>query len=96
MRAQHTFRLTALVVSALAGCQQQPPVAGMDRVITVTELQANPQLRKEILTACADNPGASGKHLNCVNVRQAERLSSSGTGNFGRLDTSPPPSMARQ
>jgi hypothetical protein len=84
----------ALAFMALAGCQQKPPIANVDRVITVAEFKANPQLRREILTACANNPGESGQHPNCINVKQAERSSASGSGNFGRLDTSPPASMA--
>jgi hypothetical protein len=85
--------LTTVVLS-LAGCLQKvTEVPGLDRVMTVGEFNAQPALRDRILKFCANDPGKLRGDPNCVNVIQAARTSTFGTGNFPRLDMSPPPSM---
>lgn len=83
-----------IVLLSLAGCLQKvTEVPGLDRVVTVGEFNAQPALRDRILKFCANDPGRLRADPNCVNVMQAARTSTAGTGNFPRLDTSLPPSM---
>lgn len=46
------------------------------------EYLKQPDLRKKVFTACANDPGRKGSDANCVNALQAERIASSGTGRF--------------
>lgn len=75
--------LDSLLVSlALAGCVKEDlssanPVG--DRVYTVDEFLAKPELRKEIFAQCANDPGRTASNPNCVNVISAERIASVGT-----------------
>ena len=83
-----------IVLLSLTGCLQKvTEVDGLDRVITVGEFNAQPALRDRILKICANDPGRLRADPNCVNVMQAARTSTAGTGNFPRLDMSLPSSM---
>lgn len=84
----------ATVVLSLAGCLQKvTEVPGLDRVMTVGEFNAQPAVRERVLKFCANDPGRFKADPNCVNVMQAARTSTAGTGNFPRLDMSLPSSM---
>jgi hypothetical protein len=83
--------ISAIVLATLAcfgaGCTKQgeaaaPTAAESNRVLTVDEYLKQPDLRKKVFTACANDPGRKGSDANCVNALQAERIASSGTGRF--------------
>lgn len=90
---RHTtlIALAALAVAG-AGCSRQEPVAtpvvpsvAENRVLTVDEYLKQPELRKRVFSACANDPGRKGGDPNCVNALRAERIASSGSGNFPSL-----------
>jgi hypothetical protein len=69
---------TRSFISALAvfcaACTQDANVARH----TVEEYRADPELRREVFAACANDPGTRGEHADCVNAIEAERLESRG------------------
>lgn len=82
---------SAIVLAALAvmgsGCTRQDQAATSavvesNRILTVDEYLKQPNLRKKVFAACANDPGRKGGDANCVNALQAERIASSGTGRF--------------
>lgn len=71
-----------LVSLVLTGCVKEdysPANPVGDRVYTVDEFLAKPELRKKILAQCANDPGRTESNPNCVNVISAERVASAGT-----------------
>lgn len=84
----------SLIIPALfvGACSREPaqsvPKLG-DRTLTVDEFLAQPDLRKEVSTACNNNPGRLGLTPNCVNVRRANHLASMGTAASLHIDLSP-------
>lgn len=81
----------AIVLAALAcmgsGCTRQGEAATRsavesNRILTVDEYLKQPDLRKKVFAACANDPGRKASDPNCVNALQAERIASSGTGRF--------------
>lgn len=81
--------LTIAIVCQLAGCSASvtsvTSVPDLDRVLTVQEFVADAPLRQKVGDFCANNPGQTGLDPNCINVRQAIHIASSGTGNFPRI-----------
>jgi hypothetical protein len=75
-------RLFLLIVPvALAGCVegvQSAMAPADDRVYTVDEFLAQPELRKKYFTACGNDPGRTERDPNCINVLSAERIASAG------------------
>lgn len=77
-----------LALLALTGCLKNEPstttsneetvVHKADRVYTVTELLAQPELRKKLFASCTDDPGRMDRDPNCVNTLSAERAASVG------------------
>lgn len=87
----HSNTISATVLVALtylaSGCTKQGEIAGptameSNRIFTVDEYLKQPDLRKKVFAACANDPGRRGSDANCVNALQAERIASSGTGRF--------------
>lgn len=76
-------RLIPLLLSlALTGCFKVEPattVPAADRVYTVEEFVAQPDLRKQVSAACGNDPGRLGQAPNCINVRRADRIASAGS-----------------
>ena len=81
----------AIVLAVLAylgsGCTKQGEVGPSavvegNRILTVDEYLKEPDLRKKVFAACANDPGRKASDPNCVNALQAERIASSGTGRF--------------
>jgi len=86
--------LATICFLSLTGCMQKvTQVPGLDRVMTASEFTAQPELRDRVLKFCADDPGRYKTDPNCLNSQQSARVTTSGTGNFPSLDTSPPASM---
>ena len=90
MNVNHNM-INALVLTAVAcmgsGCAKhdatQTPVAAVEnRVLTVDEYLKQPDLRKKVFAACANDPGRKGSAANCMNAMRAERIASAGSGRF--------------
>jgi hypothetical protein len=90
MNVKHNM-INALVLTAVAcsgsGCTKQdatqaPVVAVENRVLTVDEYLKQPDLRKKVFAACANDPGRKGNDANCMNAMSAERIASAGSGRF--------------
>lgn len=81
-----------LVAALLAACTREAtsiiPELG-NRVLTVDEYLAQPDLRQKVGLVCHNDPGRLGFTPNCVNARRAEHLASMGTGSGIRIDLSP-------
>ena len=67
-----------LLFLALAGCKREVPLVPVDRIYTVDEYVAQPELRKKISAVCSNDPGRTGQDPNCINVQRADRVASSG------------------
>jgi len=76
----------------LSGCSRDtgtaiPELA--DRVLTVDEFLAQPELRKKVSAHCHNDPGRTGMTPNCVNVRRADHIASMGTADRLHIDLKP-------
>jgi hypothetical protein len=80
------------VTTLLSGCSRESgtaiPELG-DRVLTVDEFLAQPELRKKVSAYCHNDPGRTGITPNCVNVRRADHIASMGTADSLRIDLKP-------
>lgn len=88
-----TLSLAALlsVATLFAGCSGKPTqIPFLDRVMTTDEFTAQPTVRQKVLVFCANDPGRVGGDPNCINAKQSARVTTSGSGDFPRLDISPP------
>lgn len=73
--------LLLFVILSLNGCidgDPPSPASQADRVYTVEEFLAQPELRQRFFTMCGNNPGQSERDPNCINVLSAERIAASG------------------
>ncbi|MGY0343565.1 EexN family lipoprotein [Xylella fastidiosa] len=87
--------LRALIVgtalAALAACTPKPPqISFLDRVLTVEEFTAQPDVRDKVIAECSSDPGHLKDDPNCFNAKQSLRASTTGSGNFPSLDITPP------
>ncbi len=75
------FISTLLLPLVLAGCFKVEPTAIVpaQRVYSVDEFLAQPDLRKKINAICSNDPGRLGQDSNCINVRRADRIAAAGT-----------------
>jgi hypothetical protein len=64
---------------AMAGCKREVSLAPADRIYTVEEFLAQPELRKRVSAVCGNDPGRTGQDPNCINVRRADRIASFGS-----------------
>ena len=84
--------IAASVTTLFAGCSdKQTQIPFLNRVLKADEFTSQSVLRKKVLTFCANDPGLLASDPNCINAKQSLRLSSSGSGDFPRFDTSLPP-----
>jgi hypothetical protein len=77
--------ILAAVACLGSGCTKQDAAiaaAAGDRVLTVDDYLKQPDLRKKVFAACANDPGRKGDDPNCVNATRAERIASAGSGQF--------------
>lgn len=75
----------AAVACIGSGCTKQDAAVAAatgDRVLTVDDYLKQPDLRKKVFAACANDPGRKGDDPNCVNAMRAERIASAGSGQF--------------
>lgn len=79
-------------ITLLDGCTRESATAipGLgDRVLTVEEFLAQPELRRKVSAYCHNDPGRTGLTPNCVNVRRADHLASMGTADSLHIDMKP-------
>ena len=81
-----------LAATLLTACTREAasiiPELG-NRVLTVDEYLAQPDLRQKVSAVCHNDPGRLGITANCINARRADHLASMGTGSGIRIDLSP-------
>jgi len=84
--------LILCAIILLNGCSRESATAisGLgDRVLTVDEFLAQPELRRKVSAYCHNDPGRTGLTPNCVNVRRADHLASMGTADSLHIDMKP-------
>lgn len=66
----------------VAGCGREPagkiPELG-DRVLTVDQYLAQPELRKRVSALCDNDPGRMALTPNCMNAQRAEHVAAFGS-----------------
>jgi hypothetical protein len=73
MRTRHFIGV--LSAFCAAACTENANVARH----TVDEYRADAELRREVFSACASDPGTRRESADCVNAIEAERLESRGS-----------------
>lgn len=68
-----------LLPLAMAGCKREVSLVPADRIYTVEEYLAQPELRKKVSAVCSNDPGRTGPDANCINVQRADRVASAGS-----------------
>lgn len=76
---QRSILFLLLMASTVAGCKPDAVVVPADRVYTVDEYLATPDLRQRVSAACSIDPGRTARDPNCVNVHRADRVAAAGT-----------------
>jgi len=85
------FATSLLFLTLLGGClDKATQVPFLNKILTVEDFTAQPDVRKKVLAFCANDPGELKADPNCINAKQSERMTTSGSGNFPRLDISIP------
>ena len=70
-----TKSFIAVLSAFYAACTQDADIARH----TVDGYRADTELRREVFSACANDPGTHGESADCVNAIEAERLESRGS-----------------
>jgi hypothetical protein len=65
-----TTVVTLVVNLGVSSCTRQSEVASH----TVADYRAHPDLRREELARCSNDPGTLGRTPDCINAREAGRL----------------------
>jgi hypothetical protein len=68
-----------LLPLAMAGCKREVSLVPADRIYTVEEYLAQPELRTKVSAVCSNDPGRTGQDPNCINVQRADRVASAGS-----------------
>lgn len=76
---KHSVFLLLLSFMILGGCKRDVSLVPADRIYTVEEYLAHPQLRQRISAVCSNDPGRTGQDPNCINVNRADRIASAGS-----------------
>lgn len=76
---QRSILFFLLLAATVAGCKRQAAIVPADRVYTVDEYLAAPELRRRVSAACSNDPGRTAQDANCVNVHRADRVATAGT-----------------
>jgi len=72
--------VSLLVLAAFAaGCKREAVIVPVDRIYTVDEFLAAPDLRRRVSAVCSNDPGRTAHDPNCINVHRADRVASSGS-----------------
>lgn len=76
---QRSIPFFLLLAATVYGCKREAVVVPADRVYTVDEYLAAPDLRRRVSAACSNDPGRTAQDPNCVNVHRADRVAAAGT-----------------
>jgi len=76
---QRSILFFLLLAATVSGCKREAVVVPADRVYTVDEYLAAPDLRRRVSAACSNDPGRTAQDPNCVNVHRADRVAAAGT-----------------
>jgi len=76
---QRPILILMLLAASVASCKRQSVDVPADRVYTVDEYLAAPELRQRVSAACSNDPGRTAQDPNCVNVHRADRVAAAGT-----------------
>lgn len=76
---QFSIFFLLFLASVVAGCKREAVIVPADRIYTVDEYLAAPELRNRISAACTNDPGRTAQDPNCINVQRADRIASSGS-----------------
>jgi hypothetical protein len=76
---QRSIFFLLLLAATGAGCKREAVIVPADRVYTVDEYLAAPELRRRVSAACSNDPGRTAQDPNCVNVHRADRVAAAGT-----------------
>lgn len=68
-----------ILVASTAGCKREAVIVPADRIYTVDEFLAAPDMRHRVSAACTNDPGRTAHDPNCINVHRADRVASSGS-----------------
>lgn len=77
MRFSALFLL--VLAASAASCKREAVIVPADRIYTVDEFLAAPDLRRRVSAACSNDPGRTAHDPNCINVHRADRVASSGS-----------------
>jgi hypothetical protein len=83
-----TLSIVSMTVLML-GCGREAAVTIPElgnRVLTVDEFLAQPDLRDKVSAFCRNDPGRAVLTPNCVNVRRADHIASMGTSDKLHID----------
>jgi hypothetical protein len=73
------FLLAPLMLTACVDGDSSTTGPKSERIYTVDEFLARPDLRKKFFALCGNDPGQNERDPNCINVVSAERIASAGT-----------------
>lgn len=76
---QRSILFLLLLAATVVACKRETVVVPADRVYTVDEYLAAPELRRRVSAACSNDPGRTAQDPNCVNVLRADRVAAAGT-----------------
>ena len=68
-----------LLSLVMTGCKRDVSLVPADRIYTVEEYLAKPELRRRVSSACSHDPGRTGQDPNCINVHRADRVAAAGS-----------------
>jgi len=68
-----------VLAASVAGCKRETVIVPADRIYTVDEYLAAPDLRRRVSAACTNDPGRTAHDPNCINVSRADRVAASGS-----------------
>jgi hypothetical protein len=67
-----------LLPLAMSACKRDVSHVPADRIYTVEEYLAQPELRRRVSEVCSNDPGRTGQDANCINALRADRVASAG------------------
>lgn len=73
------YLIPVLLPLVLAGCKREVSLVPADRIYTVDEYLAQPELRQRVSAVCSNDPGRTRQDPNCINALRADRVASAGS-----------------
>ena len=79
MQFSAVFLLVLVLAASAVGCKREAVIVPADRIYTVDEFLAAPDLRHRVSAVCSNDPGQAAHDPNCINLHRADRVVSSGS-----------------